>query len=140
MTIQIINGPNLNLLGAREPEIYGTQGFDSYLGTLRAAFPGVRIDHFQSNSEGALIDQLQAAGRSADGIVLNAGGYSHTSVALLDCIRAIPAPVVEVHLSNIFAREPFRRTSLLAPACRGVIAGLGLEGYRAACEWIIHNA
>ena len=140
MTIQIINGPNLNLLGAREPEIYGTQGFNSYLGTLRAAFPGVRIDYFQSNGEGALIDKLQAAGRSADGIVLNAGGYSHTSVALLDCIRAIPAPVIEVHLSNIFAREPFRRTSLLAPACRGVIAGLGLEGYRAACQWIIHNA
>ncbi len=134
MTIQIINGPNLNLLGVREPDVYGCTSFDDFLPRLRACFPDVQIDYFQSNIEGELIDKLQAVGFQRDGIVLNAGAYTHTSIALADCIRAISAPVVEVHISNVHQREPFRHQSMIASACRGVICGFGLDGYRLAIE------
>ena len=132
MTIQIINGPNLNLLGIREPGVYGTMSFDDFLPRLRALFPNVQIDSFQSNHEGELIDKLRSVGFACDGIVLNAGAYTHTSIALADCIRAISAPVVEVHISNVHQREPFRHQSLIATACRGVICGFGLDSYRLA--------
>ncbi|WP_315379317.1 type II 3-dehydroquinate dehydratase [Hoylesella loescheii] len=134
MTIQIINGPNLNLLGVREPSVYGSTSFDDFLPRLRACFPDVQIDYFQSNIEGELIDKLQAVGFQCDGIVLNAGAYTHTSIALADCIRAISAPVVEVHISNIHQREAFRHQSMIAAACRGVICGFGLDSYRLAIE------
>ena len=134
MTIQIINGPNLNLLGVREPDVYGSMSFDDFLPRLRACFPDVQIDYFQSNIEGELIDKLQAVGFQCDGIVLNAGAYTHTSIALADCIRAISAPVVEVHISNVHQREDFRHQSMIAAACRGVICGFGLDGYRLAIE------
>ena len=134
MTIQIINGPNLNLLGVREPNVYGSTSFDDFLPRLRACFPDVQIDYFQSNIEGELIDKLQAVGFQCDGIVLNAGAYTHTSIALADCIRAISAPVVEVHISNVHQREAFRHQSMIAAACRGVICGFGLDCYRLAIE------
>ena len=132
MALHIINGPNLNLLGQREPEKYGHASFETYLETLRAAFPELDIHHVQSNVEGELINHLHDVGFASDGIVLNAGGYTHTSVALRDAVAAIPAPVIEVHITNIHAREEFRHTSLLSPVCRGVVCGLGLEGYAAA--------
>ena len=134
MTIQIINGPNLNLLGVRETSVYGFMSFDDFLPRLRACFPDVQIDYFQSNIEGELIDKLQAVGFQCDGIVLNAGAYTHTSIALADCIRAISAPVVEVHISNVHQREAFRHQSMIAAACRGVICGFGLDSYRLAIE------
>ena len=134
MTIQIINGPNLNLLGVREPDVYGSTSFADFLPHLRACFPDVQIDYFQSNIEGELIDKLQAVGFQCDGIVLNAAAYTHTSIALADCIRAISAPVVEVHISNVHQREDFRHQSMIAAACRGVICGFGLDGYRLAIE------
>ena len=134
MTIQIINGPNLNLLGVREPDVYGCTSFDDFLPRLRACFPDVQIDYFQSNIEGELINKLQAVGFQCDGIVLNAGAYTHTSIALADCIRAISAPVVEVHISNVHQREAFRHQSMIAAACRGVICGFGLGSYRLAIE------
>lgn len=134
MTIQIINGPNLNLLGVREPDVYGSTSFDDFLPRLRACFPDVQIDYFQSNIEGELINKLQAVGFQCDGIVLNAGAYTHTSIALADCIRAISAPVVEVHISNVHQREAFRHQSMIAAACRGVICGFGLDSYRLAIE------
>ncbi len=134
MTIQIINGPNLNLLGVREPDVYGSTSFDDFLPRLRACFPDIQIDYFQSNIEGELIDKLQAVGFQCDGIVLNAAAYTHTSIALADCIRAISAPVVEVHISNVHQREAFRHQSMIAAACRGVICGFGLDGYRLAIE------
>jgi 3-dehydroquinate dehydratase, type II len=134
MTIQIINGANLNLLGVREPSVYGSTSFDDFLPRLRACFPDVQIDYFQSNIEGELIDKLQAVGFQCDGIVLNAGAYTHTSIALADCIRAISAPVVEVHISNVHQREAFRHQSMIAAACRGVICGFGLDSYRLAIE------
>lgn len=134
MTIQIINGPNLNLLGVREPDVYGCTSFDDFLPRLRACFPDVQIDYFQSNIEGELINKLQAVGFQCDGIVLNAAAYTHTSIALADCIRAISAPVVEVHISNVHQREDFRHQSIIAAACRGVICGFGLDGYRLAIE------
>ena len=130
--VNIINGPNLNLLGVRQPEIYGCQSFDDYLSVLRAAFPDIEIDYFQSTLEGEIINQLQTVGFNSDGMVLNAGGYTHTSVAIRDAVAAITAPVIEVHISNIYAREEFRHHSLLSPVCRGTICGLGLEGYRYA--------
>ena len=137
--ILIVNGPNLNLLGRREPGIYGSEGFDDYLAALRKRYEGmVDIDYFQSNCEGELINRLQQAGfGEADGIVLNAGAYTHTSVALGDCIRAIKTPVVEVHISNVHAREEFRHHSMLAAACKGVICGFGLDSYRLAVEAMI---
>jgi 3-dehydroquinate dehydratase, type II len=134
MTIQIINGPNLNLLGVREPSVYGSTSFDDFLPRLRACFPDVQIDYFQSNIEGELIDKLQAVGFQCDGIVLNAGAYTHTSIALADCIQAISAPVVEVHISNVHQREAFRHQSMIAAVCRGVICGFGLDSYRLAIE------
>ncbi len=139
MKILIINGPNLNLLGRREPEIYGSVRFEDYLELLRQQYPQVDISYFQSNIEGELIDRLQSDGFSVDGIVLNAGGYTHTSVALRDCISSITSPVVEVHISNIHQRELFRHQSLLTAVCRGIIAGFGLEGYRLAIEALIDS-
>ncbi len=137
MKIQIINGPNLNLLGRREPGIYGSESFEAYLPQLRERYPDVQIDYFQSNVEGELINKMQEVGFDYDGIVLNAGAYTHTSVALHDCIRAIPAPVVEVHISNVHQREEFRHHSMISSACRGVICGFGLDSYRLAVESLI---
>ena len=134
MQILIINGPNLNLLGRREPTVYGSSSFTDYLETLRSQYPQIQIAYFQSNVEGELIDKLQEVGFSYDGIVLNAGAYTHTSIALGDCIRAIETPVIEVHISNIHAREPFRHRSLLAAAYRGTICGFGRDSYRLAVE------
>ena len=134
MQILIVNGPNLHLLGRREPTVYGNRSFTDYLEKLRAQYPQVQIEYFQSNIEGELIDKLQEVGFSYDGIVLNAGAYTHTSVALHDCIRAIETPVVEVHISNVHAREPFRHHSFLSPVCMGVICGFGLDSYRLAIE------
>ena len=136
MNIIIINGPNLNLLGQREPDIYGHTAFENYLESLRQRYPQVAFSYYQSNVEGELINKLQEVGFSFDGIILNAGGYTHTSVALRDCISSITTPVVEVHISNIHQREPFRHQSLLSAVCRGVIAGFGLDSYRLAVEAI----
>lgn len=130
--ILILNGPNLNLLGLREPGIYGSSSFDSYLPVLRERFPDMEIEYFQSNIEGVMIDKMQEVGFSYDGIVLNAGAYTHTSVALHDCIRSLRCPVIEVHISNVHTREEFRHKSLISSACRGVICGFGLDSYRLA--------
>lgn len=135
--IQIINGPNLNLLGRREPGIYGARSFEDYLKALRQRYPNVQLDYYQSNHEGALIDKLHEVGFEANGIVLNAGAYTHTSVALHDAIRAIEAPVIEVHISNVHQREEFRHKSLISAACKGVICGFGLDSYRLAIEGLI---
>ncbi|HRH02721.1 MAG TPA: type II 3-dehydroquinate dehydratase [Bacteroidia bacterium] len=134
MHFVIINGPNLNLLGQREKDIYGSQTFESYFEQLKAVFPEHRIDYFQSNVEGELINFIQSVGFSADGILLNAGGYTHTSVAIGDAVKAITTPVVEVHISNIYARESFRHTSFISPNAKGCIIGMGLNGYRLAIE------
>lgn len=137
MRILIINGPNINLLGKREPSIYGSVSFEDYLGTLKALYPDVELDYFQSNVEGLLIDRIQEAGFLLDGIVLNAGAYTHTSIALQDAIRAVPAPVIEVHISNVHAREEFRHKSMISCACLGVICGFGLDSYRLAVEALL---
>ena len=137
MHIVIINGPNLNLLGKREPGIYGSMSFEAYFKSLQAVFPEHELTYFQSNHEGAIIDELHAQGFSCDGVVLNAGAYTHTSVAIADAIAAIEAPVIEVHISNVYRREPFRHHSYLAPNCRGVIAGLGLKGYELAVRALL---
>lgn len=137
MKIQIINGPNLNLLGVREPGIYGKDSFESYLSKLREKYPQVEIAYFQSNCEGALIDKMQEVGFSYDGIVLNAGAYTHTSVALHDCVRSLPCPVVEVHISNVHQREEFRHHSFISAACKGVICGFGLASYDLAIAGIL---
>ena len=129
MRIAIVNGPNLNLLGKREPEIYGHLTFEAYFEQLKTSFPEVELHYYQSNSEGELIDYLHQTGFSFDGIVLNAGAYTHTSIALADAIAAITSPVVEVHISNVHARESFRHHSYLSKNCKGVIVGLGLKGY-----------
>ena len=131
MNFLVLNGPNLNLLGEREPDTYGTQSLDELHAELEAAFPDAALSFFQSNHEGALIDRLHEA-RSADGIAFNPGGFTHTSVALRDAVAALDAPVIEVHLSNVSAREDFRRRSLVAPACAGQISGLGCAGYHLA--------
>ena len=131
MKVMIINGPNLNLLGKREEAIYGNISFDDYLKTLKDEFPRLQIDYFQSNVEGELINKLQDVGFSYHYILLNAGGYTHTSVALTDCVKAIETPVIEVHISNIYAREEFRKKSLLSPNCKAIICGLGLDSYKA---------
>jgi 3-dehydroquinate dehydratase-2 len=137
-TIWLINGPNLNLLGKREPSIYGAQGFESYFTeTLLPLFPEVDLQYFQSNHEGALIDKLHEVGFTAHGIVINAGGYTHTSVAIADALSSITTPAVEVHISNIHAREPFRHHSYLTSRCRGMIAGLGLTGYELAIRYLL---
>lgn len=130
MNILIINGPNLNLLGKREPGIYGSETFEDYLAKLRAQFGSVNIDYYQSNVEGEIINKIHAADGAYDGILLNAGGYTHTSVAIADAIGGVSIPVVEVHISSILAREEFRHTSLLAPKCKGSIMGFGLDSYR----------
>ena len=135
--IEIINGPNLNLTGKREPSIYGHTTMEEMVENLKQRFPDVAIGYYQSNVEGELINRLHEVGFSADGIILNAGGYSHTSVAIHDAVAAITTPVVEVHISNIYAREEYRRHSLLSDMCRGVICGLGLEGYKYALEYLV---
>lgn len=140
MKIQIINGPNLNMLGTREPGIYGNSTFDDYLKTLRERYPDVQIDYYQSNIEGELIDKMQQTGFTCDGIILNAGAYTHTSIALQDCIKSIPTPVVEVHISNVHKREEFRHHSYISCACAGVICGFGLDSYRLALEAITQMA
>lgn len=136
----IINGPNLNLLGRREPEIYGSNSFEAYLDELRKKMPDVNIDYYQSNIEGELINKMQEVGFTYDGIVLNAGAYTHTSIALQDCIRSLKAPVVEVHISNVHKREEFRHKSMISCASLGVICGFGLDSYRLAIEGIIFNS
>ena len=136
MKILIVNGPNLNLLGKREPEIYGSDAFETCLDALRRRYPEMEISYYQSNVEGELINKIQEVGFTFDGIVLNAGAYTHTSVALHDCIRSITAPVVEVHISNVHKREEFRRLSMISPACMGVISGFGMDSYRLAIEAI----
>jgi 3-dehydroquinate dehydratase-2 len=135
MKVLIINGPNLNLLGIREPEIYGKQSFTEYLEVLKKGFPFAEIEYFQSNHEGELIDKLHSA--DVDGIVMNPGGYSHTSIVIADAIAAINTPVTEVHISNVHAREDFRKTLITAASCDGVITGMGLDGYRLAIVNII---
>ncbi len=132
--ILIINGPNLNLLGRREPNVYGNTTFESYFNRLQADYPQYALTSYQSNIEGELINKIHEAGFSCDGIVLNAGAYTHTSIALHDAIRSVTAPVIEVHISNVYTREAFRHHSCLAAACRGVIAGFGMESYRLALE------
>jgi len=142
--IEIINGPNLNLTGKREPEVYGTTTMEEYLDELRKQFPEVEIGYYQSNVEGELIDHIQQVGcvpamgsTVADGLIVNLGGYSHTSVSLRDALLAVPAPKIEVHLSNIFAREEYRHHSLITSACRGMVCGLGLQGYELALRSLI---
>jgi 3-dehydroquinate dehydratase-2 len=132
MKLHIINGPNLNLLGIREPEIYGTQGFDAFFEQLQSEFPDHEISYFQSNVEGELINNLQAVGFSTAGIILNAGAYTHTSIAIGDAVSAIKTPIIEVHISNVFSREEYRHVSYIAPKAIGIISGLGLNGYRLA--------
>ncbi len=134
MKLLIVNGPNLNLVGNRETEIYGQQNFESYLKKLRKHYHQVTFEYFQSNIEGEIINALQHAGLLYDGIILNAGGYAHTSVAIADAVKAISTPVVEVHISNTFAREPFRHTSFLAANVKGSVIGFGMESYRLAVE------
>ncbi|MDR0186430.1 MULTISPECIES: type II 3-dehydroquinate dehydratase [Prevotella] len=137
MKLIIINGPNLNLLGTREPKIYGKETMEDCLMRLRRKYLDTELDYFQSNIEGELIDKLQQVGFSFDGIILNAGAYTHTSIALHDCIRAITTPVVEVHISNVNDREDYRRRSMIAPACAGTIQGFGMDSYRLALEALL---
>ncbi|MDO9184525.1 MAG: type II 3-dehydroquinate dehydratase [Bacteroidia bacterium] len=134
MKLLIINGPNLNLLGTRETSVYGDQTFEEYYKTLENKFKNIELAYYQSNIEGELINKLHEFGFTYDGIILNAGGYTHTSVALRDAIAAIKTPVIEVHISNVYAREDFRHTSLIAPKCKGSITGFGLDSYRLAIE------
>lgn len=134
MHLLILNGPNLNLLGQREPEVYGNQSFDSYFDELKLQFPSIQLDYFQSNVEGEIINKLQEVGFSYDGILLNAGAYTHTSVAISDCVKAITSPVIEVHISNTFSRETFRHQSYISPNAKGVIIGFGLKSYALAIQ------
>ena len=140
MTISIINGPNLNLLGKREPAVYGAVSFDEFLVALRERFSNISITYYQSNVEGELINEIQRAGFASDGIILNPGGYTHTSVAIGDAVAAIKAPVIEVHISNVHAREAFRQHSYVSPKAAGTICGLGLEGYALALQWLTRTA
>ena len=139
MRIQIINGPNLNLLGVREPEIYGKRAWEDYLKELRNRYHDVRIDYFQSNLEGEIINMIQEVGFDRDGIVLNAGAYTHTSIAILDAIKSVSTPTVEVHISNVHQREEFRRHSVISPACMGVICGFGRDSYTLAVQAILNK-
>ncbi|MES2730374.1 MAG: type II 3-dehydroquinate dehydratase [Bacteroidota bacterium] len=139
MKILLLNGPNLNLLGKREPGIYGNESFESYFGQLQAKYPHLELHYFQSNHEGALLDKIHEVGFSFDGIILNAGAYTHTSVALSDAIKAVSTPVVEVHISNVFAREAFRHHSYLSPVCKGVLSGFGMKGYELALLYLIEQ-
>ena len=138
MKIAIINGPNLNLLGKREPETYGNQDFESFFSQLKKNNPGVKLSYYQSNVEGELINELQKVGFSFDGIILNPGGYTHTSVALGDAVAAIKTPVIEVHISNVHAREEFRKISHISAKCKGSIIGLGLKGYELALSFFVN--
>lgn len=140
MKIQIINGPNLNLLGVREPSIYGNTSIEDYIKELREIYSIVDIDYFQSNVEGELINKIHEVGFSCDGIILNAGGYTHTSVAIADAIAAVKTPVIEVHISNIYAREDYRHVSLTGKNCQGVLTGFGMKGYRLALESLLINS
>ncbi len=140
MKIAIINGPNLNLVGVREPHIYGTTSLTDYLESLRGKYPNVEFSFFQSNHEGDLIDEIQIQGFECEGIVLNAGALTHYSYALADAVRAVETPVIEVHISDVNAREPFRRISVIKDACVAVIVGFGLKSYDMAVEWFIENA
>lgn len=135
--IAVINGPNLNLLGVREKSIYGDTSFDSYFAGLKSRFENLELTYFQSNCEGSIIDEIHRVGFDVDGIVLNAGAYTHYSIAIADAIRAVKAPVVEVHISNVHSREEYRHVSMIAPACRGVIAGFGLKSYDLAVEALL---
>lgn len=135
--IQIINGPNLNLLGKREPSVYGNQTFEAYLETLQSRYPQLTLSYYQSNVEGELVNKLQEVGFEADGIIMNAGAYTHTSIAIADAIRAISTPVVEVHISNVYQRENYRHHSFLSEVCKGCIVGFGLDSYRLAIESFI---
>jgi 3-dehydroquinate dehydratase-2 len=137
MKIAIINGPNLNLLGKREPEVYGTASFDDCFNALVAKYPNIEFEYFQSNIEGELINELQRVGFSASGIIFNPGGYTHTSVAIGDTVAAITTPVIEVHISNVHAREDFRKISHVSAKATGSIIGLGVEGYQLAVEWFV---
>jgi len=137
MNIAIINGPNLNLLGTREPDVYGSKTFEQYFKELQQLFPAVKFDYFQSNVEGELINQLQKVGFSYDGIIINPGGYTHTSVAIGDAIAAITTPVIEVHISNVHAREEFRKLSHVSAKAKGTIMGLGLKGYELAVRYFL---
>lgn len=139
MKIAIINGPNLNLLGTREPEVYGAENFEQYFAQLHKAYPKLSFSYFQSNLEGELINELQRVGFDYNGIIFNPGGYTHTSVAIGDAIAAITAPVVEVHISNIAAREDFRKISHVSAKCKGTISGLGLKGYELALQYLIQG-
>ena len=136
--IQIINGPNLNLLGTREPTVYGNQTFEVYFQELKLLFPNVQLDYFQSNTEGSIIDKLHEVGFNFDGIILNAGAYTHTSIAIADAIRSITVPVIEVHISNVFKREDFRHHSFLSEVCKGCIIGFGMDSYRLAVDSVMH--
>ncbi|MDR3220269.1 MAG: type II 3-dehydroquinate dehydratase [Dysgonamonadaceae bacterium] len=136
MKIQIINGPNLNLLGIREPGVYGTSSFEDYLQELAKIYSDIEISYYQSNVEGELINKIHETGFSYDGIILNAGAYTHTSIAIYDAIKSVKTPVIEVHISNVHTRESFRRQSMIAGACKGVIAGFGMDSYRLAIEAI----
>lgn len=136
--IQIINGPNLNLLGKREPSVYGNQSFEAYLVELKSEFEKAEIDYFQSNTEGEIIDKLHEVGFAYDGIVINAGAYTHTSIAIADAIRSIQIPVIEVHISNVFKRENYRHHSYLSEACKGCIVGFGMDSYRLAVDALLH--
>jgi len=137
MKLIIINGPNLNLLGTRETNVYGNQTFDEYFNALKSKYAKIELSYYQSNVEGELINKLHEVGFAYDGIILNAGGYTHTSVALRDAIAAIKTPTIEVHISNVFAREEFRHQSLIAPKCKGSISGFGMDSYRLAIESFI---
>ena len=137
MRVQIINGPNLNLLGSREPGIYGEESFSEFLNRLKSDYSNIEISYFQSNIEGEIINQIHETGFSFDGIILNAGGYTHTSVAIRDAIKAVKTPVVEVHISNVYGREEFRHKSMLTAVCVGVIAGFGLNSYKLAIESLL---
>ncbi len=139
MRLLILNGPNLNLTGTREPEIYGNQSFEDYFRMLKEKYAVLALDYFQSNHEGALIDQIHASRNAYDGIIINAGAYSHTSIAIADALKAAKIPTVEVHISNIFGREEFRRNSYISPIAIGVISGLGLDGYNLAVQYFINK-
>jgi len=139
MKIQIINGPNLNLLGKREPDVYGSTSFEEYFAQLQQTFDGCELSYFQSNNEGEIIDKIHEIGFSFDGIVLNAGAYTHTSIAIHDAIKAVPAPVIEVHISNVHNREEFRHKSMIASACVGAIVGLGLLSYDLAVDYFLKS-
>lgn len=139
MKLLILNGPNLNMVGVREPEIYGSVTFESFFKKLQETYPKQGLYYFQSNHEGEIIDKLQTIGKDYDGIIFNAGAYAHTSIAIADAIRSIKTPIIEIHISNVFARETYRQFSYLTPHCVGLITGLGMEGYRLGIEYFINK-